>query len=519
MIRVLLVDDESFFISSLQLYIDWAALDCEVVGIASDGLAALKMAETLDPDLIFLDIQMPRMDGIEVLRRLKERASTARVIMLTGFNQFEYAIAALRLGAVDYIYKAEMVPETFREVVRTQGKQARAVSHQASLPPDPGESAEEFIRQSINGLEIPDSHARESLCAKPRNLYLITLTIADYQAVKRRYGDKRQLLYNGILNTLQEIRRSEQELDVLLYDKHTFCLLKSFSEESSAQVIQRELDYLVRKCIAQLYRFFNLRLYAGISSGHSGYAGLSKAYEEAYSSGLLEFSLQSNVGHHNGQRSTIEVIEYLPMDETLYAFRQGLAAKDKNACLDALKKCLFWDDRTKALTPAAAKGAMSNIVYMVLNDDAQRENHIRRIEESANVRDLIDVMEGIIPILMEYWQMSDSGSCSQMVKSAMMQIYQHYADPALSLDSVAARIGASASYLSRLFKREVNLSFTQYLNHRRVSIALDLLRQDSSKMIYQIADDVGYRSVEHFNRVFKQITGKSPKDCRKQADD
>ena len=105
MLKVLVVEDEEMIRKGIVLAIDWAALGCVVVGEAANGVEALDAVERLDPSLIITDLKMPRLDGLEMLRRLRERGNNAYVIILTAYDSFEYAQTALRLGAVDFLLK------------------------------------------------------------------------------------------------------------------------------------------------------------------------------------------------------------------------------------------------------------------------------------------------------------------------------------------------------------------------------------------------------------------------------
>ncbi len=105
MLKVLIVEDEEMIRKGIVLTVDWAALDCVVVGEASNGLEGLEAARRLQPSLIITDLKMPQMDGIEMLRSLREQGCKAHVIILTAYDNFTYAQSALRLGAVDYLLK------------------------------------------------------------------------------------------------------------------------------------------------------------------------------------------------------------------------------------------------------------------------------------------------------------------------------------------------------------------------------------------------------------------------------
>ena len=105
MLKVLVVEDEELIRKGIVLAVDWAALDCVVVGEASNGEEALEAVERYHPTLIITDLKMPRMDGIEMLRRLREMGNSAFVIILTAYDSFSNAQSALRLGAVDFLLK------------------------------------------------------------------------------------------------------------------------------------------------------------------------------------------------------------------------------------------------------------------------------------------------------------------------------------------------------------------------------------------------------------------------------
>ena len=105
MLKVLIVEDEEMIRKGIVLTVDWAALDCVVVGEAANGVQGLEAARRLEPSLIITDLKMPQMDGIEMLTALRAEGCTAYVIILTAYDKFAYAQSALRLGAVDYLLK------------------------------------------------------------------------------------------------------------------------------------------------------------------------------------------------------------------------------------------------------------------------------------------------------------------------------------------------------------------------------------------------------------------------------
>ena len=126
MLKVLVVEDEEMIRKGIVLAVDWAALDCVVVGEAANGLQALEAVERYAPSLIITDLKMPVMDGLEMLRQLRERGNNAFVIILTAYDSFAYAQAALRLGAVDFLLKPFHDGELEQAVTNLQRRMAAA---------------------------------------------------------------------------------------------------------------------------------------------------------------------------------------------------------------------------------------------------------------------------------------------------------------------------------------------------------------------------------------------------------
>lgn len=125
MLKVLVVEDEELIRQGIVLGTDWAQLNCAVVGQAANGQEGLEQARDLKPDLIITDIKMPKLDGIEMVRALREEGNQVKVIILTAYDSFPYAQSALRLGAVDYILKPFHDGELEQAVLKISGGDSR----------------------------------------------------------------------------------------------------------------------------------------------------------------------------------------------------------------------------------------------------------------------------------------------------------------------------------------------------------------------------------------------------------
>ena len=127
MLKIMVVEDEELIRKGIVLAVDWASLDCVVVGEAANGEEGLEVAAKCSPGLIITDLKMPKMDGLEMLERLREAGNNAFVIILTAYDSFTYAQQALRLGAVDFLLKPFHDGDLEKAVLNLQNRLSRQV--------------------------------------------------------------------------------------------------------------------------------------------------------------------------------------------------------------------------------------------------------------------------------------------------------------------------------------------------------------------------------------------------------
>lgn len=160
MLKVLVVEDEEMIRRGIVLTVDWAALDCVVVGEAANGQEALEAVERCAPTLIITDLKMPKMDGIEMLRQLRERGNNAFVIILTAYDSFSYAQSALRLGAVDFLLKPFHDGE-LEEAIRTLHRRMERTGVQGqegALLPIPGMKKGDKSKYVMQAMDYISQH-------------------------------------------------------------------------------------------------------------------------------------------------------------------------------------------------------------------------------------------------------------------------------------------------------------------------------------------------------------------------
>lgn len=155
--KIVVVEDEELVRQGIVHAIDWESIDCEVVGEASNGLAGLAVIKERRPDLIVADIKMPVMDGIDMVRALREEGMITRVIFLTAYSDFSYAQQAVKLGAADYLLKP------FRDGELEAAVKRVFQSAQTAAPYISPEQTVKYSRYVTEAMKYMDVHFAEDI--------------------------------------------------------------------------------------------------------------------------------------------------------------------------------------------------------------------------------------------------------------------------------------------------------------------------------------------------------------------
>lgn len=142
--KVIVADDERLIAENIARKICQANAHFEVAAIAGDGLAALEQARELLPDVVFSDIKMPELDGIGLIRQLREEAPEILTVIISGYNDFEYARSAIQFGVTDYLLKP-VNPEELSQVL--QQMERMLLTRAGELAPSRGDSPAEIVAQ------------------------------------------------------------------------------------------------------------------------------------------------------------------------------------------------------------------------------------------------------------------------------------------------------------------------------------------------------------------------------------
>lgn len=405
MIKVLVVEDMDITREDILGLIDWEQHGFELLPSARNGKIGLEYALRYRPDIILTDIKMPIMTGLDMMQEVRERIPGTRFILLTAYEEFEYAKRALKMETQAFILKYEIDSQT---LLRELNKCVEAIKKERCvedittrarldrLLTKGGDGAQEIQSAGAVGGEVKGSR--------------------DIPAAKKA---------------------GEELLQYRIFHKGGCILEKKPQEgtdEQKQQIIQglEEIGEAVRR---------------------EDYGNARSSIETLYSRKIA-------------QAGSIDLLKRVTVKLSYYFRQKGYEVR--------LQEFDEWLDRV-----------CFNMLTESVDHTAERFGY------------LLDIL-----------QEHTDRRYSRKVREAMAYIREHYAED-VGLNETAAFLDVSPIYLSHLFKKEVDITFSAYITRLRIEKAKELLRQGDKK-IYEISELVGYQTVQYFTKVFKRETGKTP---------
>jgi len=515
--RILIVDDEPLVRIGIKSAIDWEEQGIKHVDEAGDGEEALRIITEDQPDVVLLDIKMPKMNGLEVLRAVKEQNLPSKVIILSSFDDISYVKEALRLGAYDYFHKPDINERELGDMlsaIREQGGAPLPAVHSPSAHAVP--KKERVLMEALHGL-LPDL-SETSL--HDGNLYVAVFTIKNYDKVMKRYAEQNEsVLPNTMRNLMAELTAKEQELEYVQLDNRSGVVFVSNSEHKSLLASLTRLNGIVQMIGASMKRFVNIELIFGISDWFSAFKDIEQAFKQA--------SLA--ISHHF----------YHPEQSIFY--HQQLKRKKESAVEQANDYVLQMKTALRENASEKFMSLLKSWEKLLVEEEYMEEKEVRKIYEG-----LLFMMEQSSPvsgtpeeaeeaeetvIAEDFEQLSASyrqlfsqrlgeqnrqelSGYSQLTRHIIHYVEEHYQE-SLSLKLLGEQFHISSNYVSRLFKQEVGRGLFDYINELRIQKAKQLLK-DYRYKIYDVAEMVGFNNQAHFAIVFQKYTGLPPKQYRKE---
>lgn len=523
--KVLLVDDEEEIRQGISRKIDWDSLGFTLVGEAENGAEALDLALELSPDVVLTDIKMPFMDGLELCRNLRTQLPAAKLVVFSGFDDFEFAKTAIGMHVSEYILKPINATE-LREVltsIKTQLDDQRAerqdmeslrARYDESLPV----LRELFFTRLLEGhippTEILDRAAR----------YELTLTaphwaVALIQVEGDKHPSRDELILLSVHSFVAEHLDWGETAPYLVLFGDWVALLAPLSGESD---IYPFIDEMTRiSVLAQSYLGFTLtvgvgrpclrpaQLYSGAQEAKTAldYRVLTGAGRVIYL-GDLEPTATATLSFDEEDERSLSVAIKLGTAEQVQEIVESLVIRAQNSGVDLIQCQFFLMELVTGLVKIARSGGIDpEAIFGSGFTGSVRISDFHSLEAMGGwyTKRCLRLQHSLTQ------QRTDSAG--RTVERAKLFIQQNYSDSELNVNTLCAHLFLSPTYFSTLFKRETGMSFTTYVTKVRMDVAAEMLVSGDEKT-YLIAQQTGYVDANYFSYVFKRQFGVSPSKYR-----
>ena len=493
---LMIVDDEQIIVDGLKDAIDWNRLGFKIVGCANNGETALDMYMKLMPQAILMDIRMPVKSGLECLEEIKAINPNAEVILLSGYDDFNYAKKGIQLGAADYVLKMNLFPE-LEEVMRKLHKallekQAKSKEYSRLLS----------FKNSYMFLELIQGRSPLRASVEQRLFCVVSLWSGT--------------MIDAIYDHLQPMKLM---MSCVMGMKDDYCIVIIWSEQTSqtlsedigrmihsieANIDMRETGHVrigvgdvktresdVPSSLMESMKALDYGRYLKINKWYIGYSELNYGYacEEVDDQVLLNWIF---TGDDNQLGSWVEQVflHFLGHKETGIREVQSKYSK----LLLEFEKAIKEEQQ-----PDTHSGELLS-------------EHMDSMNRMESAMDLMDYMTAIVKEMCAYIR-----KIRQTKKHRNIMAVKEYVDLMYStdlyLDDVAGMFFFSPGYLSAKFKEVTGMCFSKYCIHKRIEAACELLPVSDYK-IYEIAERVGYSDEKHFSKLFASYKKMSPKEYR-----
>lgn len=525
MLRVMIVDDESNARNGLVHYIDWAEMGCEIVEVASDGIEALEKLALCTPDILISDIRMPGMDGIALSQEIARQYPRIKIVLLSGYSDFEYAQKAIQSGVSDYLLKpiphkalAETIQRICRELDAEGARLARQQNLESQISTHQKTKGHLVLYQLLNQGPVPAEDftlAAETLSFGRWGFGLILFEISSPDVLENESLDS--MLKNVervVAVTLQGLR-----ITAIRFGSNSLNVILHLDEEISITKLRSQCEEILEALTSVSEAFATV----AISTPRQNYRLLGVARLECDTLlGCLPPELDGGV-YYAGDLPDPQAFSISMMS----AFYARLIEGAEHGELYNISNTLdsFFADVEKRNIPLAVirkalAMAGSNLIRLLGNHgmsagerNALQEAYMQEINSAEDARHLHIVLLALCTdIITRLGKQNDKNLT--IARRVQDYIDTHYAQD-ISLASLAKHPGyVSPAYLSRLFTQVVGTPLSLYINTVRMHHAAQLL-MDSSLRIYQVGEQVGIHDPVYFSKLFKKQTGHTPKEYRR----
>ena len=505
MYRILIVDDEKIERNGIKMLLNQLTYDFEI-SEASNGQLALEMLKKNDYDILFTDIKMPFMDGMELIRNVVDMKKNMKYVIFSGCNEFDYAKQAVKLGVSDYILKP-VNPMEFEDTISKIVGELEEIRANKELKTKSIEFMNEhMLYLATTGAEISEikEHNREYLpmdfLENFKRMILVEFN-SDFFG-RKGIGFKEHLF--RVESRVDEYLNLNPQQSVLFFNDNSLPFI-DIAKHISDDV---NLTY-GEKC------------FVAISSEISGYEGISKGMEELDALMENKFYNQINNIFYNGMHDDPTSIIQIDDDTLLKQMKQDVKMKDvlslrehfQTFCEKYSSKHDFSQVYVKFLFSNLLKDIYENLP---LADEKKLNGEIELLYKSSDFNTVIEIVNKNIDRLESAFEQNPS-MVHKEIEVVKKYIYEHFGDE-LSVESLGKMVYMAPSYLSSVFKKETGQNLSRFIKTYRMEKAKDMLENTMAKIV-DISLICGYPNVSYFCSSFREYFGVSPQKFRETGEE
>lgn len=531
--KILIIDDEALARESLKMQIEKCGE--HAIYETADGRAALVNLREESPDVVFIDIQMPGMSGIEFMERGREICGTAFFVVLSGYNSFEYAQKAIKYSACEYLLKPvsdDSIFELLKKIGHKISEKEQKQNRYQQMYLSEQRQKESLQRKYIYELLNVKRSRRESLIQKIEELG-ICFDKPYFQIILIRTGNilpsEEELLKFGIRNMAKEIFSAEGQSVELFDDINGIGILLNTFQPLCEETVQN-CDETFQKDVSKMFeetnkfcRFIQVnQVTFGIGERKRGIDMLDEAYDSAKQTlNLYLTSGEYKIYFSGKEKKNIE--NYIDKQEWEKRFSKALFTEDEEMLVPYIEE--FYAQYAAGDGMSVKELHKIHLSFFVLlqklvkryETEAMSEDEFSLYNKIQKMDSIEEMRQFVLKKVDESFQMirerPNSGN-SKIVYRGKHFIEKNLGNE-LTLNAVAEYAGVSAVYFSKIFKEEEKKTFIEYVTERRIETACELL--ESNMKTAEISERIGYHDMKHFYKVFKKYMGVSPSQYRKKV--
>lgn len=532
-LKVFLVEDESVVREGLRDNIPWQQFGYQFVGEAGDGEMALPLIRKTRPDVLITDIKMPFMDGLTLSHIVGQEFPEMKIIIISGYDDFEYARQAIREGVEQYLLKPvtrRTLQKALTEVKEKIESEQEQKNYLHKYQDDMHEYEQFFLRTFFEKLfagqlsvqEIYEEAQKHSLDINAPFYNLVLIDVQE-KANKQQAGEACQKCYEELMRFL--MRFSNYYL-VFRWNVNIYGIMIKGENENIAERTEKCLEGIEQIC-AQYEE--ETDWYAAAGSPVERFSQLSDCYRKLNhifnyrffepSKHILSEKQAKGLAPESGERA----LEVVDMNKTSPELIKSFLSKGQkeeagefvgNFLLgmeQALKSRIFWD--YTLLNVRFAVLSYMEEIGVTQQEFLQnvRSEDVRKME--IGLENMQHYIEEMLTLAIEFRDRENKSQSKKALKKSLEYIEENYMRESLSLNEIAAAQKVSPNYFSAMFSQEMQMTFVEYVTQKRMEKAKSLLRETEMRS-NEIALAVGYKNPHYFSFVFKKTQGCTPREYR-----